>query len=222
VSGGSMDHMGQLECVTRNDLALLRHKEATYRGSWKRRGGVGAMMMLARKWDRLEAMVQDHGWDIFAAIGTDLMGADGTTLAEIRDLRTYLILVEAEMRARAQAQTSGNLSVEDNRPGTPEDGGHHAQACTDDQLDDGVPDDPRLPMGPEWIAVRCGAQVKWIVDRRVVPGDRWESLPRLSIEQNYQEHKELPDYYRQLYVWDEPSNKWVMLREYQEHWGRQA
>jgi glycerol-3-phosphate cytidylyltransferase-like family protein len=51
---------------------------------------------MARKWDRLEEMVKKHDWNIFAA-GEDTSGNDGTLLAEIRDLRRYLLLIEAEI-----------------------------------------------------------------------------------------------------------------------------
>ena len=36
------------------DVRMLVKKEQEYGSSWKIRGGVGALMMLARKWDRLE------------------------------------------------------------------------------------------------------------------------------------------------------------------------
>ncbi len=100
-----------------NDLRVLTAKENTYQGSWKKRGGIGAFMMTARKWDRLDNLLSIVPvWDIFAHINNDATGADGTVLAEIRDLRQYLILIEAEMYAR------GCIPV---GPGTPEDGGHH-------------------------------------------------------------------------------------------------
>lgn len=101
-----MKHMDYLEDVAARDVEELRRKEQTYRGSWKRRGGVGAFMMMARKWDRLEVMMTDDApgigghYDIFARIVVDASGRDGTVLAEIRDLRCYLLLVEAEMTAR--------------------------------------------------------------------------------------------------------------------------
>lgn len=101
MADNDMGHMSHLETVQRRDNAMLITKESTYKGSWKRRGGVGAFMMLARKWDRLEAMCQEKGYNIFDAVGGDMSGEDGTTIAEIRDLRCYLTLVEAEMVARA-------------------------------------------------------------------------------------------------------------------------
>lgn len=92
-------YLDLLQRIVNDDVRTLLRKEQTYRGSWKKRGGVGAFMMLARKWDRLENCAQAADWDIFRSIawGEDTYGpgADGTALAEIRDLRRYLALVEA-------------------------------------------------------------------------------------------------------------------------------
>jgi hypothetical protein len=95
-------YLNHLEPICVQDVEELTRKDISYGSSWKKRGGVGAFMMLARKWDRLEEMVKDgYGYDIFAAIGgTGGGGEDGTILAEIRDLRRYLLLVEAEMIER--------------------------------------------------------------------------------------------------------------------------
>lgn len=55
----------------------------------------------------IDAPILDHlllcyaAEDIFAKIAEDGSGRDGTVLAEVRDLRRYLLLVEAEMIARA-------------------------------------------------------------------------------------------------------------------------
>lgn len=95
-----MRHMEFLEIVAVEDCAALREKETTYKGSWKRRGGVGAFMMMARKMDRLEVMALRDNYDVFRMISDDPEGEDGTPLAEIRDLRRYLLLVEAEMISR--------------------------------------------------------------------------------------------------------------------------
>ena len=141
----SMRHLERLNEVVDGDTAHIIDKERTYRGSWKRRGGVGVFMMLARKWDRLENMLKGDmmvvqakaeedtplgetlidgttGDTVFQRVPEyDLMeripeydlferirhqvgdqpipkdAPDGTILAEIRDLRRYLILVEAEL-----------------------------------------------------------------------------------------------------------------------------
>lgn len=90
-----------LASVASQDVREVWAKDQSYGQSWKRRGGIGAFMMLARKWDRLEQFVLKVGYDVFQSItNTGGSGADGTTIAEIRDLRRYLLLVEAEMIAR--------------------------------------------------------------------------------------------------------------------------
>lgn len=67
----------------------------SYGDSWKRRGGVGAFMMLARKWDRIENQTMKNKWDVFEAIKSD--PSNSGIIDDIRDLRRYLLLVEAEM-----------------------------------------------------------------------------------------------------------------------------
>jgi len=96
------NHMNYLEQVTKADVDMIRRKEKTYKGSWKKRGGIGAAMMILRKADRLEILLQDRNYDIFKDPGD---GSDGSPLAEIRDLRAYLILVEAEIMARGLDRT---------------------------------------------------------------------------------------------------------------------
>ena len=91
--------MGILEEVTRLgclDAEGLSKAEESYGDSWKRRGGIGAFMMLARKWDRIENQVCKFNYDIFAAIESD-RSLDGI-IDDIGDLRRYLFLVEVEMR----------------------------------------------------------------------------------------------------------------------------
>lgn len=70
------------------DFALMEEKNEKYGESWKKRGGVGAFMMLARKWDRIEHQCAQRGYDVLAV--ADLL------LDDIRDLRNYLLLVETE------------------------------------------------------------------------------------------------------------------------------
>lgn len=123
------NHMGKLRDVAEEDLRHLDEKERTYGGSWKKRGGVGAFMMLARKWDRIENMLEKTQYDIFGAIESDPTGRDGSALAEVRDLRRYLLLVESEMVARGTVEYKTPQRVMREEllgPGTPEDGGHYA------------------------------------------------------------------------------------------------
>lgn len=106
--------MDYLAVIAEGDVAHLREKERTYQGSWKQRGGVGAFMMLARKWDRIENQVTlqdmafdpDGGghsvkiadkYDIFHHVQAS--AAKDGLLDDLRDLRRYLLLVEAELTA---------------------------------------------------------------------------------------------------------------------------
>ena len=68
------------------------HKK--YGDSCLQRGGVGLFMMLARKWDRIERACQISGYDIFTALKAD-PEPEGL-LDDIRDLRVYLLIAEAE------------------------------------------------------------------------------------------------------------------------------
>jgi len=79
-----------------NDAEALAVAEKSYGNSWEKRGGVGAFMMLARKWDRIENQVRTSNYDVFEAIYDD-PSPEGI-LDDIGDLRRYLFLVEAKMR----------------------------------------------------------------------------------------------------------------------------
>lgn len=90
-----MSYIDNLAVVANKDVEELKRKDAEYGGSWKRRGGVGAFMMAARKWDRLEEQLKNNGYDIFTSIEKD--GRNEGVLDDVRDLRRYLMLIEAEM-----------------------------------------------------------------------------------------------------------------------------
>lgn len=151
----TMGHLDHLAAVAQADVAHVLEREATYKGSWKRSGGLSAWFMLKRKIDRLLVMmarpeapthfnltnvndtiaalargnrlpgsdpatadILSHirdcytAEDVFLKIEEDPSGQDGTPLAEMRDLRQYLLLVEAEMvnRGVVQRPTSGVVS----------------------------------------------------------------------------------------------------------------
>jgi hypothetical protein len=106
-------YLDHLVDVAENDVEALQESEKHYGDSWKKRGGVGAFMMLARKWDRIEKQVQRDGmtfqpnpliskvadkWDIFEHCAGDPR-PEGL-IDDIRDLRRYLLLVEAEIMAQ--------------------------------------------------------------------------------------------------------------------------
>ena len=103
VEDSGRGYLDQLEPIANSDVANIEEKERAYGSSWKRRGGIGAFMMLARKFDRIEQRVsaevegaQKH--NLFQHIVADRRAEP--LLDDIRDLRRYLILVEAEMGAR--------------------------------------------------------------------------------------------------------------------------
>jgi hypothetical protein len=83
----------KIQKLTEDDIDALKKAETSYGDSWRRRGGVGAFMMLARKWDRIENQTNKQGYDMFAAIFADTSNAG--ILDDIRDLRRYLLLVES-------------------------------------------------------------------------------------------------------------------------------
>ena len=86
----------KVQILCAEDWTSLDKSEQDYGDSWRKRGGVGAFMMLARKWDRIENQVLEKGWDIFKSIEKDRR-PEGI-LDDIQDLRRYLLLVEAHMR----------------------------------------------------------------------------------------------------------------------------
>jgi hypothetical protein len=78
-----------------DDVMALKKAQVSYGDSWKRRGGVGAFMMLARKWDRIENQTTKTGYDIFGAVSA-FPGKEGV-MDDINDLIRYLMLVRAEV-----------------------------------------------------------------------------------------------------------------------------
>ena len=81
-----------IQNLANTDVAKLKQAQESYGDSWRIRGGVGAFMMLARKWDRIENQVRKDGYDVFKTIYDD--PSDSGILDDIRDLRRYLLLVE--------------------------------------------------------------------------------------------------------------------------------
>ena len=84
-----------LQTIADSDVVALLEAEKSYGDSWSKRGGVGAFMMLARKWDRIEKQVEGYRYDIFDAMANDKR-PEGL-LDDIRDLRRYLFPVDSYM-----------------------------------------------------------------------------------------------------------------------------
>lgn len=240
-----MGHMDHLEAVAAADVEHLREKERTYQGSWKRRGGIGAFMMLARKWDRLEGMCRDtnafaQAYDIFGHIGALPLGLDGSPLAEVRDLRRYLLLVEAEMVSRGAVKVDKCLPLAPTVPaptkyttwpiagdeegqlikvgpmGQPikEDSNKHAFQPPS-YLMDGCNSSDYAKGGVPFIPIGNGTTA--IVDRRHYPDNQ---LPRLQLELNHKEWRDQLPIYRWMYYFENDSAKYLLRQEFREHWGR--
>lgn len=88
----SVENYAQIQALASKDVVVLQEKGKAYGRSWINRGGVGAFMMLARKWDRIENMSRERNYDILMA----LMEEGPNLLDDIQDLRRYLLLVESE------------------------------------------------------------------------------------------------------------------------------
>lgn len=108
--------------LANDDVTTLRTKGLTYGSSWRNRGGVGAFMMLARKWDRIENIVKADGYDVFTSVSAN----KGDILDDIRDLRRYLLLVESYITQSTcsvgAAQARGGTSEAGLSPGRAHDG----------------------------------------------------------------------------------------------------
>ena len=81
--------------IVKQDVKKLKEAQKSYGDSWRQRGGVGAFMMLARKWDRIEKQVLENNYDIFESYHLD--NRDEGILDDIQDLRRYLLLVEEHL-----------------------------------------------------------------------------------------------------------------------------
>ncbi len=92
-----IDYRKFIPIIAAEDTERVLKKDEEYGASWKKRGGVGAYMVMIRKVDRLEEQCKKHGYDIFKAI-QDRSTGEGL-LDTIRDLRSYLDLIEADVRA---------------------------------------------------------------------------------------------------------------------------
>jgi len=89
----------KMKDIAQGDLLQLIEAEKSYGDSWKQRGGTGAFMMLARKFDRIEKQSKSVNWDIFEA--ATVYNGEGGMLDDIGDLRRYLLLVEHHIRHNA-------------------------------------------------------------------------------------------------------------------------
>lgn len=91
--------LARLQGTVNSIVETLYSKEEQYKGSWQQRGGIGAFMMMARKWDRIEGICrEDHKYDVIQA------GVANTAdiKDDIDDLIAYLLLVRAKIDLDSQ------------------------------------------------------------------------------------------------------------------------
>jgi len=101
-----MEHLKFLEEVSAQDLEVIREKESTYMGSWKRRDGKSVFHMVARMWDRTESITNEGEKGIFQIIREqNYRDSDGNLRAVLSDLRRYLTLIEAQMLSEIDSDT---------------------------------------------------------------------------------------------------------------------
>ncbi|KKN53701.1 hypothetical protein LCGC14_0599560 [marine sediment metagenome] len=91
-------HLKFIDAIALEDAAGLKKAHESYGPSWKQRGGIGAYMVMIRKFDRMEMCAEKFGWDIFKAVQDDPR-AEGI-LDDIRDARRYLMLIESVLREK--------------------------------------------------------------------------------------------------------------------------
>lgn len=188
------DYTRHLPTIAAEDARFLAERDKSYGSSWKRRGGVGAFMMLARKWDRLEQIVKDYpypmgtapkpqSYDIFGCIAARPDVSDGSVLAEVRDLRRYLLLVEAEMVERGVVG-----------------GGQEMQEATVAMAEAQMPNTKTL-----------ASEVWESVNPQSVPAeDSNRHAPRLRRQQNHKELMDLPREDQLRYRWTEAEQAYVL------------
>lgn len=90
--------------ITQEIVEVLKQKGEHYGDSWKSRGGSGAFMNIARKWDRLENQCSKLDYNIFKAILQDKNGDEGVK-DSLLDLIGYGLLILAEIQNNNQSKT---------------------------------------------------------------------------------------------------------------------
>lgn len=107
---GFFEYRNHLKSILDDDLFQINKKDEEYGGSWKKRGGVGAYMMAVRKIDRLEEITGRHKYDIFEALKDEK--SSESLIDTIRDLRRYLVLIEAEYLVRKKVDNGRYLKID--------------------------------------------------------------------------------------------------------------
>jgi hypothetical protein len=101
-TASNFNYHRHLEGICKADVEYIKRKDVQYDASWKKRGGQGAFFTIVRPWDRFNSISQSAGYDLFET------GPDGSLIACVRDLRRYLLLLEAEMEEQIGSGSTGS------------------------------------------------------------------------------------------------------------------
>jgi len=88
----------RLNVITEELVKFVNDKDIQYGSSWRKRGGAGAFMVIARKWDRVEQACETRHpakYDIFDVFEAD--GRSETILDDCLDLVGYLLILVEHM-----------------------------------------------------------------------------------------------------------------------------
>ena len=81
------------------DCEEVRKRDESYGSSWKKRGGIGAFMMTARKFDRIMQNTPNNSLsELRNHVGDE--GVSDTIANDLKDFRRYLLLIETEIAVR--------------------------------------------------------------------------------------------------------------------------
>jgi len=109
-------YLEQLKHVADSIVSTIRAKDKAYGSSWKRRGGVGAYMMLVRKSDRLEEQVKKFNYDVFDALrlsGCSEEKGSERLIDTLEDLVAYGLLILAEHQSLAYQNIGDSGDIEE-------------------------------------------------------------------------------------------------------------
>jgi hypothetical protein len=83
---------------------LHKKKDTHYRGSWKKRGDLGVLYTIARKWDRMESTIMNAAktgkLDDSSNILSTVMHTDENLFETVGDLATYCLMWLEWLRER--------------------------------------------------------------------------------------------------------------------------
>lgn len=103
--------LNYLHEVYEHDRETLVHKAKTYGDSWRKRDGNSVFHMIARKWDRIENICEGGRKNMLDVIREqEYQMDDGCLLAEVADLRRYLLLIEAFVRSEVSPPNTESIN----------------------------------------------------------------------------------------------------------------